>query len=251
MLLPASQQSSRPRGAMGIILPHGTPSRSHPDPVGVGAAAANIKCSGHVWIEPAPVVRMGSNISINCLSTLGCNWDELSIFLNDNRVEGPLRPLNSTTFQLQLQDFRMPLGTVLCLAKCSGIRKLELVCGTDILAGCESSIPLGFPWLFLSHQHRGGGGRGESQHPGLCIAWRRGLSACSACPCPRRPSGPPQQPDLLHRRALGAPGMHVGRGAAHPPQHPLHPPPAQVSPRGTGGAAGRCTEPDGGWGGAQ
>ncbi|XP_063200110.1 interleukin-23 receptor [Chroicocephalus ridibundus] len=117
-------------------------------------AAANIKCLGHVWIEPAPVVRMGSNISINCLPTLGCNWDELFIFLNNNRVDGPLRPLNSTTFQLQLQDFRMPLGPVLCLAKCSGIRKLELVCGTDILAGYPPDPPSNLTCSIGEHSGR-------------------------------------------------------------------------------------------------
>ncbi|KAM6343070.1 interleukin-23 receptor [Alca torda] len=102
---------------------------------------ANIKCSGHVWIEPAPVVRMGSDISINCLSTLGCLWAELSIFLNYSRVEGPLRPLNSTTVQLRLRDFRMPLGTVLCLARCPGSKELKLVCGADVLAGYPPDPP--------------------------------------------------------------------------------------------------------------
>ncbi|XP_074008698.1 interleukin-23 receptor [Numenius arquata] len=102
---------------------------------------ANIKCSGHVWIEPAPVVPMGSNISINCFSTLGCPWAKLFILLNYSRLEGPLRPLNSSAVQLRLPDFRMPLGTVLCLAQCPNSQKPWLVCGTDVLAGYPPDPP--------------------------------------------------------------------------------------------------------------
>ncbi|CAN0268077.1 unnamed protein product [Bubo scandiacus] len=102
---------------------------------------ANIKCSGHVWIEPAPVVQMGSNISINCLSTLGCPWAKFSIFLNYTPVEGPLHPLNSSTVQLQLRDFQMPVGAIACFITCPNSEGRQLVCGTDIHAGYPPDPP--------------------------------------------------------------------------------------------------------------
>lgn len=139
-LPPASRQSDGPCGAVqpaGILSSRGTPTRSRPDPLGVGAGVANIKCSGHVWIEPAPVVRMGSDVSINCLSTLGCPWAKFLILLNYSLTEGPLQPLNSSTVRLQLRDFRMPFGTVACFARCSDGERHQLVCGTHVLAGCE------------------------------------------------------------------------------------------------------------------
>lgn len=90
---------------------------------------------------------MGSNISVNCFSTFRCPWAEFSILLNNGRAEGPLRPLNSSTVQLWLRDFRMPLGTVICLVRCPDSEKPWLVCGADILAGCES--PAGFSVVFV------------------------------------------------------------------------------------------------------
>ncbi|XP_074762107.1 interleukin-23 receptor isoform X2 [Athene noctua] len=102
---------------------------------------ANIKCSGHVWIEPAPVVQMGSNISINCLSTLGCPRAKFSIFLNYTPVEGPLHPLNSSTVQLRLRNFQMPVGAVACFIVCPNSDGRQLVCGTDIHAGYPPDPP--------------------------------------------------------------------------------------------------------------
>ncbi|KAM9280308.1 interleukin-23 receptor [Cariama cristata] len=102
---------------------------------------ANIGCSGHVWIEPATVVQMGSNISINCLSTLGCPWAEFFIFLNYSPTEGPPRPLNSSTVQLQLHDFRMPFGAVACFARCPNTERHRLVCGTHVRAGYPPDPP--------------------------------------------------------------------------------------------------------------
>lgn len=80
---------------------------------------------------------MGSNISINCLSTLGCPWAKFSILLNYSLAEAPLHPLNSSTVQLQLRDFRMPFRTVTCFARCPDSESDRLVCGTQVLAGCE------------------------------------------------------------------------------------------------------------------
>uniref|UniRef100_A0A8C4K9J1 Fibronectin type-III domain-containing protein n=1 Tax=Dromaius novaehollandiae TaxID=8790 RepID=A0A8C4K9J1_DRONO len=105
------------------------------------AGVTTIKCSGHVWIEPAPVVPMGCNISINCLSTLRCQRAAYSILLNYTPAAGVLRPVNSTTFQLQLQDLREPNWIVTCLARCPNSDKKELVCGTQVLAGYPPESP--------------------------------------------------------------------------------------------------------------
>ncbi|XP_039238964.1 interleukin-23 receptor [Pipra filicauda] len=119
----------------------GTPTQSHPDPAGIGTGAANIKCSGHVWVDPAPVVQMGSNISINCLSTLGCPSAKFIILLNYNRTEGPLHPLNSSSVQLQLHDFRLPFGAIVCFARCPSSGRDQLVCGTEVRAGYPPDPP--------------------------------------------------------------------------------------------------------------
>ncbi|XP_027507237.1 interleukin-23 receptor [Corapipo altera] len=103
--------------------------------------AANIKCSGHVWVDPAPVVQMGSNISINCLSTLGCPSAKFIILLNYNRTEGPLRPLNSSSVQLQLRDFQLPFGAIVCFARCPNSGRDQLVCGTEVRAGYPPDPP--------------------------------------------------------------------------------------------------------------
>ncbi|KAM6327205.1 interleukin-23 receptor [Podargus strigoides] len=101
----------------------------------------NIRCSGHVWTEPAPVVQMGSNISIYCLSTLGCPWAEFFILLNLSFTEDPPQPLNSSAVRLQLRDFRMPFGAITCFARCPSSEKPQLVCGTQVLAGYPPDPP--------------------------------------------------------------------------------------------------------------
>ncbi|XP_064003542.1 interleukin-23 receptor [Pogoniulus pusillus] len=102
---------------------------------------ANLKCWGHVWVEPAPVVQMGSNISINCLSTFGCSRAEFHILLNTSLAEGPLHPINGSAVQLRLPDYRAPFGTVLCLARCANSDRRHLVCGATILAGYPPDPP--------------------------------------------------------------------------------------------------------------
>ncbi|XP_033919401.1 interleukin-23 receptor [Melopsittacus undulatus] len=105
------------------------------------AGVANIRCSGHVWIEPVPVVRMGTNISINCISTLGCPWAKFRIFYNYSDAEGILAPLNSSSVQLRLREFRMPSGSVTCFARCPNTNMYQLVCGTTILTGYPPDPP--------------------------------------------------------------------------------------------------------------
>lgn len=100
--------------------------------------AANLKCNGRVWIEPAPVVPMGSNISINCQSTLRCSSSQLLvILLNLNLTEGSPVALPGGSARLLVRDFRMPLATVTCFSRCVGSDRDRLVCGTELRAGCE------------------------------------------------------------------------------------------------------------------
>lgn len=114
---------------------------------------------------------MGTNISINCLSTLGCPMPEFIILLNYSLAEGPLLPLNSSTVQLQLQDFRLPYGTVTCLARCRNNGRLLVVCGTQVLAGCESCPSVcpppdyGVSVIFVKRQ----GGRGGCSSLGFAL----------------------------------------------------------------------------------
>lgn len=80
---------------------------------------------------------MGSNISINCLSTVGCPRSNLSIQLNSTARNETLRPLNSSAAQLRLHDFRLPYSSVLCFDHCGSKENKVLVCGTEVWAGCE------------------------------------------------------------------------------------------------------------------
>ncbi|XP_054240541.1 interleukin-23 receptor [Indicator indicator] len=102
---------------------------------------ASLKCWGHVWVEPAPVVRMGSDVSINCLYTFGCPWAEFHLLFNASLAEGALQPLNSSAVQLRLRDYRTPFRTVFCVARCRGSHTRHLLCGTTILAGYPPDPP--------------------------------------------------------------------------------------------------------------
>ncbi|XP_068547277.1 interleukin-23 receptor isoform X1 [Anas acuta] len=102
---------------------------------------AQIKCLGSVWIEPGLEVLMGSNISINCLSTVGCPRSNLSIQLNSTARNETLRPLNGSAAQLRLHDFRLPYSSVLCFDHCGSKENKVLVCGTEVWAGYPPEIP--------------------------------------------------------------------------------------------------------------
>ncbi|OXB82169.1 UNVERIFIED_CONTAM: hypothetical protein H355_009048 [Colinus virginianus] len=84
---------------------------------------------------------MGSNISITCVSALGCPWASLSILLNLTDPEGPPRRLNSSAAQLQLHGFRLPFSIITCLARCPNSYWKEVVCGTELWAGYPPDPP--------------------------------------------------------------------------------------------------------------
>ncbi|XP_025068667.1 interleukin-23 receptor [Alligator sinensis] len=112
----------------------------------------NLHCSGYVWIEPAPVVQLGWNISINCHSTINCEKSKLYMSLNDTHIQDKLLRINRTTVQLQLQDFRKPDSTtVVCFAKCPNSIERLLVCGTQFSAGYPPDSPRNLTCVIYEH----------------------------------------------------------------------------------------------------
>uniref|UniRef100_A0A8C0GE49 Interleukin 23 receptor n=1 Tax=Chelonoidis abingdonii TaxID=106734 RepID=A0A8C0GE49_CHEAB len=112
----------------------------------------NIHCSGYVWIEPAPVIQMGLNISINCHSTVNCQMAKLYMMLNDTHIEDKLlTTINKTTVQLQIHDFRKPYSTVLCYAKCPSRAANMVVCGTQFSAGYPPDSPTNLTCVIYEH----------------------------------------------------------------------------------------------------
>ncbi|XP_059709536.1 interleukin-23 receptor isoform X2 [Haemorhous mexicanus] len=101
--------------------------------------AANFECKGRVWIEPAPVVRLGSDISIGCQSWLGCPSPQLLILLNYSRAEGTPLALPGGAVRLRLRRFQMPFATVTCFSRCA--QRDRLVCGTELRAGYPPDPP--------------------------------------------------------------------------------------------------------------
>ncbi|XP_032073695.1 interleukin-23 receptor [Thamnophis elegans] len=91
-----------------------------------------IECSGRVWTEPAPIIQMGQNVSINCHCMENCQKGKLSLILNNNEVEDTLLSvINQTTVQLNLQNYNKPFSTVSCLLKSAS----RLICGTQFCMG--------------------------------------------------------------------------------------------------------------------
>nr|XP_041573805.1 interleukin-23 receptor [Taeniopygia guttata] len=130
----ASQAAEQPRDSpVPAPVPAPVPTRS-----GAGAAAS-IECKGRVWIEPAPVVRMGTDISIGCQSWLGCPEEQLLILLNYSPAEGTRLALPGGTALLRLRRFQTPFATVTCFSRCS--RRDRLVCGTELRAGYPPDPP--------------------------------------------------------------------------------------------------------------
>ncbi|XP_067419431.1 interleukin-23 receptor [Emydura macquarii macquarii] len=113
----------------------------------------NLHCSGYVWIEPAPVIQMGLNISINCHSTVNCQMAKLYMILNyTTHIEDKLlTTINKTTVQFQLHDFRKPYSTVLCYAKCPSKAENIIVCGTQFSAGYPPDSPTNLTCVIYEH----------------------------------------------------------------------------------------------------
>ncbi|XP_063262946.1 interleukin-23 receptor isoform X2 [Prinia subflava] len=103
--------------------------------------AASLECKGHVWIEPGPVVRMGSDVSIGCQPALGCPSARLLILLNYSRAEGAPLALPGGAALLRLPNFQTPFATVTCFSRCARTGRDRLVCGTELRAGYPPDPP--------------------------------------------------------------------------------------------------------------
>ncbi|XP_039567790.1 interleukin-23 receptor isoform X2 [Passer montanus] len=120
------------------LLPGTT--RAPLSPASHGAeGAASLKCKGRVWVEPAPVVRLGSDIAIGCRSRLRCPSPQLLILLNYSRAPGTPLALPGGAVRLRLRRFQMPLATVTCFSRCP--HSDSLVCGTELRAGYPPDPP--------------------------------------------------------------------------------------------------------------
>ncbi|KAL9845615.1 interleukin-23 receptor isoform 2-T2 [Geothlypis trichas] len=98
--------------------------------------AANLECNGRVWIEPGPVVLLGSDISIGCESWLGCpSPQQLLIVLNYSSTQA----LPGEAVRLHLPRFQLPFATVTCFSHCA--QRHRLVCGTELRAGYPPEPP--------------------------------------------------------------------------------------------------------------
>ncbi|XP_020650905.3 interleukin-23 receptor [Pogona vitticeps] len=108
-------------------------------------------CYGHVWTEPASLIPLGQNISINCHSDKKfCRNAKLYLVLNDNRVQDKLlKVINKTTIQLQLFDYKTPFSTVLCNVECS--QEDKIVCGTQFCMGSPPDRPANVTCVIHEH----------------------------------------------------------------------------------------------------
>ncbi|XP_041254244.1 interleukin-23 receptor [Onychostruthus taczanowskii] len=101
--------------------------------------AASFECKGRVWIEPAPVVLLGSDIAVGCRSWLGCPSQQLLILLNYSRPPGTPLALPGGAVLLRLRRFQMPFAIVACFSRCP--HSDRLVCGTELRAGYPPDPP--------------------------------------------------------------------------------------------------------------
>ncbi|XP_006171465.1 interleukin-23 receptor [Tupaia chinensis] len=102
----------------------------------------NIKCSGHIWIEPATVFKMGMNISVYCQAAIrNCQPRKLNFYKNGDKEVFHISRINRTTARLLYRNFSEPRASVYCTAECPGLFQETLICGKDISSGYPPDIP--------------------------------------------------------------------------------------------------------------
>ena len=98
----------------------------------------NINCSGHIWVEPAAVFKMGVNISIYCQATIkNCQPRKIYFYKNGIKERFQITRINKTTSRLWYNNFLEPQAFVYCTAECPGYFQETLICGKDISSGCK------------------------------------------------------------------------------------------------------------------
>ncbi|KAL2772397.1 interleukin-23 receptor precursor, partial [Daubentonia madagascariensis] len=102
----------------------------------------NINCSGHIWVEPATIFKMGMNISIYCQATIkNCQPRNIYFYKNGVRERFQITRINKTTAQLWYKNFLEPHASMYCTAECPGHFQETLICGKDISSGYPPDIP--------------------------------------------------------------------------------------------------------------
>ncbi|XP_047582297.1 interleukin-23 receptor [Lutra lutra] len=102
----------------------------------------NINCSGHIWVEPATVFKMGMNISIYCQAAIkNCQPRKLYFYKNGIKERFQITRINKTTAQLWYNNFVEPHASMYCTAKCPGYFQETLICGKDIFSGYPPDVP--------------------------------------------------------------------------------------------------------------
>ncbi|KAF6109153.1 interleukin 23 receptor [Phyllostomus discolor] len=102
----------------------------------------NIKCSGHIWVEPATILKMGMNISIYCQAAIkNCQPSKLYFYKNGIKERFKITRINKTTARLRYDNFLEPHASMHCSAECPGHFQETLICGKDISSGYPPDVP--------------------------------------------------------------------------------------------------------------
>ncbi|XP_034874203.1 interleukin-23 receptor [Mirounga leonina] len=102
----------------------------------------NINCSGHIWVEPATIFKMGMNISIYCQAAIkNCQPRKLYFYKNGIKERFQITRINKTTARLWYNNFLEPHASMYCTAECPGYFQETLICGKDISSGYPPDVP--------------------------------------------------------------------------------------------------------------
>ncbi|XP_004369092.1 interleukin-23 receptor [Trichechus manatus latirostris] len=102
----------------------------------------NINCSGHIWVEPATIFKMGTNISIYCQAAIkNCQPRKLYFYKNGIKEIFQVTRINKTTARLWYKNFLEPHASIYCTAECPGFFQETLICGKDISSGYPPDVP--------------------------------------------------------------------------------------------------------------
>ncbi|XP_011850372.1 PREDICTED: interleukin-23 receptor [Mandrillus leucophaeus] len=102
----------------------------------------NINCSGHIWVEPATIFKMGMNISIYCQAAIkNCQPRQLHFYKNGIKERFEITRINKTTARLWYKNFLEPHASMYCTAECPNHFQETLICGKDISSGYPPDVP--------------------------------------------------------------------------------------------------------------
>lgn len=102
----------------------------------------NINCAGNIWVEPATVIKMGTNVSIYCQANIKkCQPRRFYFYKNGIQERFPVSRINRTTARLWHTNFLDPHASMLCTAECPGHFQETLICGKDISSGYPPDAP--------------------------------------------------------------------------------------------------------------